>query len=357
MPYETQLPDDVLDVPTMAPGVYFGLSEEDYHADMSLSASGIKNLKKGSIVFWRDSSMNPEREREERDHLNYGTAIHKLILEGEDSFFEGYYFPPAKDDHPDALDKSDEYKAALRGHGLKLSGTKYDMKSRLLEAKADVRFWDDIQDAAATANAGKKPVSLDWWRKMKTTSEILKRHPVLSKAFVNGYPEVSVFWKWGNVPMKARIDYLRLKGVVDLKSFSPQHGGGNIEQSMRRAVINNGYHIPAAVYTQATIEAKKLIAKGAVFGDVDQEWLSRFQAKKIIDFMLVFVEVNTWPAVGAMRLPAGDDVMSCGFAAAKGGLADYENGVKTWGHEVPWIDQSSPVDLSASDLPNYFFEG
>ena len=41
-----------IDLGQHAPGIYFGLPEEEYHADRSLSASGIKDIHVTPLTFW-----------------------------------------------------------------------------------------------------------------------------------------------------------------------------------------------------------------------------------------------------------------------------------------------------------------
>src|SRR3546814_14526079 len=51
---------------------------------------------------------------------------------------------------------------------------------------------------------------------------MIEKHPDLSKAFSGGHPEVSIFWQdeQTGISCKARLDYLKARAIVDLKTFS-----------------------------------------------------------------------------------------------------------------------------------------
>ena len=76
------------------PGIYLGLSNEEYHADGAISSTGIKDLLKSPYRYWYFSDMNPDPNKEERINTSstkLGTAFHTLILEPEnfDYSFDG----------------------------------------------------------------------------------------------------------------------------------------------------------------------------------------------------------------------------------------------------------------------------
>ena len=47
------------------PGIYFGMPDSEYHADPSLSNSGIKSLLVSALDFWTESPINPDWEDRE----------------------------------------------------------------------------------------------------------------------------------------------------------------------------------------------------------------------------------------------------------------------------------------------------
>jgi hypothetical protein len=66
------------------PGIYFGLPEKEYHADHSLSKSGICSLLESPETYWWNSWMNPNRPAEEnRSPIERGKLWHCRLLEPE----------------------------------------------------------------------------------------------------------------------------------------------------------------------------------------------------------------------------------------------------------------------------------
>ena len=51
-------------------------------------------------------------------------------------------------------------------------------------------------------------------------------HQAAARAMTGGYSEVSIFWidPGSGVRLKARLDYLKVKAIVDLKTFSNSLG-------------------------------------------------------------------------------------------------------------------------------------
>ena len=59
-----------------------GLSADTYHAEKSLSKSGIGQLiDECPAKFWWNSPLNPSREREDSSTFDIGTAAHLMFLE------------------------------------------------------------------------------------------------------------------------------------------------------------------------------------------------------------------------------------------------------------------------------------
>src|SRR4051794_2100048 len=108
-------------------GVYLGMPEADYHADPSLSNSGIQNLRVSPLTYWINSPLNPEFEPEETDATNTGKAFHKRILEGKAAFDATYAPELTLVDYPDALKSGDQLRSYCKVLGLKQSGTLAEM--------------------------------------------------------------------------------------------------------------------------------------------------------------------------------------------------------------------------------------
>ena len=87
-----------------APGIYFGMSDEDYHRDPSLSHSGITNILVSEYDYWEESFLNPNKKYDDKLFNENGslkaTAFGKLaemyLLE-EKKFLNTYTVAGSKD--------------------------------------------------------------------------------------------------------------------------------------------------------------------------------------------------------------------------------------------------------------------
>jgi hypothetical protein len=87
--------------------------------------------------------------------------------------------------------------------------------------------------------------------------------PEVRHAFRDGYPEVVLIWhcpKTG-VPMKARVDYLKLKAIVDLKSIANQRER-SLENAIRFEIASYNYNVQPAVYSEGVEAVRKLVREG-----------------------------------------------------------------------------------------------
>ena len=89
--------------PISQPGCYSGISLEQYHSagicdGPSISSSGLRAIFTHSPAkYWSDSPYNPEREDDDRDNdaLEFGSAVHALVL-GDEDFNTSYVMRPEK---------------------------------------------------------------------------------------------------------------------------------------------------------------------------------------------------------------------------------------------------------------------
>jgi hypothetical protein len=118
------------------PGVYFGLPAADYHADPSLGSTDIKRLLQAPPVFWFHSWMNPTRPpAPDSAARQRGRALHKLVLEGEETFGKAFAEAPTPERHPGCLVSLEDLKVKCRELCEPVSGTKAELAKRI-KAKA-----------------------------------------------------------------------------------------------------------------------------------------------------------------------------------------------------------------------------
>ncbi|MBF0584660.1 MAG: hypothetical protein HQL80_10580 [Magnetococcales bacterium] len=84
-------------------GVYLSMPAEQYHADPSLSVSGIKAMGASPLTYWHQY-LDPNRVDESSTPAKVmGKAIHKLVLEGAGAFDNAYLIEPKPEDYPGCL--------------------------------------------------------------------------------------------------------------------------------------------------------------------------------------------------------------------------------------------------------------
>jgi hypothetical protein len=192
---------------------------------------------------------------------------------------------------------------------------------------------------------------------------MVERDPEVKHAFKGGYAEVTLIWycpKTG-VPMKARVDYLKVKAMVDLKSIGNQRER-SIEQAIRFEIAGYHYNMQPRVYTEGAEVLRQLVrehgAKAVHVAEdyphpVDEvttwalkwashqgedEWLWVFQQKGAAPITRgVF-----YPLAGTTNLVTADIVMS-----AKRRFRQFS---ETFGTD-PWLDVKPIYTIADEEIP------
>lgn len=339
------------------PGVYFGMPENEYHADPSLSASGIKNLDVSLLTYWVDSVLNPEREDRTTKPMTAGKALHKLIIEGQDAFDEAYATIPEKP--YGAIDGGDDLKAKCGELGLKKTGKIIDLCLRIREAEPDAVLWPFILRDFKEANESKIILSAEDAYNIAFPSAIIEKHPVALKAFTGGYPEVSIFWRdpETNMPMKARLDYLKTLAVVELKSFSNPFGKP-LDKAIGHAVANHRYYVDAAVRLEAAEQAKKMDVKQWHGELPPPEWIEAFKACPTHALVFVFLEQGKCPNIRVREWRKSETKRGSdspyfvkGEMAFREGVERYAQCMEHFGPDIPWMNIEPMTPFVDIDFP------
>lgn len=137
---------------------------------------------------------------------------------------------------------------------------KADLAAQLLALDPEARVWEDIFDRFAREHEGKTMISAKDDKRIRLAARMILGHSDIGAAFTGGYAEVSVFWfcPVTGVPMKARFDYLKMRAVVDLKSFSNTNGLP-VDRAIERAIANYRYNVQHCVYDEAVEVARKMV--------------------------------------------------------------------------------------------------
>ncbi|WP_263082113.1 PD-(D/E)XK nuclease-like domain-containing protein [Endozoicomonas sp. Mp262] len=221
-------------------GIHDQLPAEHYHRADGVSSSTLKEM--GRSPAHCKALMDGKRIKSSTA-LSTGTLLHTAVLE-PDLFNTAYCKKPTTDGYPDALVSHDDYKAIASKLGLKLSGSKADLKDRIKEADKTALFFDDL---SAEQSAGKTIISDSDWQLCQGVIQSVRLHDKASKALSGGIAERSVVWTDSitQEKCKARFDYYRedLGIIFDLKTCQDAR-----QWAAQRDIHKYGYHISAAMY-------------------------------------------------------------------------------------------------------------
>lgn len=339
----------------MEPGLYFGLPDDEYHAIEALSNTGIKRILVSPLDFWARSWMNPTPEEDEETVFKVtGKAYHTRIVEGRPAFDARYAAELDPAAHPNALRTVDQIKEALRAHGETVTGAKPVLVERLLGTNSMAEVWDVLAAAHAKANEGKILLPAELIQKIEISTAMIEKHPQLAKCFTGGGPEVSVFWTAeGGIPMKVRIDYLKPRAIVDLKTFSNPLAKP-VDRAIANAMAQRKYHIQVAVYQEGAERAREFAQEGRIFGEVDPEWVERFTAAEDFEFVFVFQQTGIAPVARGKVMPKGL-VYDCGVISMNEAIATFLECREKFGTD-PWIDDTPIGAFDDSEFPVYMTE-
>jgi hypothetical protein len=304
-----------------APGIYFGLDEHAYRADTALGSTDMKNLARNPYSFWHKSPMNPKRPKEKgSDAKTRGTAMHVMVLDGEAKFDRRYIRGPDHDDDMTAPEKAASTKAAKK---LALANGK------ILLPAAD---YDRVCEA----------------------SKMITANPALKTSFLNGWPEVSVFWERNGVRRKARFDYLKPKGVGDLKSIE-NIKDIDFKQACHNSIANLDYLVQTAHYLEARSFVGDFIRDGAVFGEHgDDRKLQSVADAEEYAFQWIFV-AGAGPALTHSKIVTpGSDMLIKPQQKLEKAANSYLRFMDVFGDKTPWILIETPTELQNDELPAWY---
>jgi hypothetical protein len=209
-------------------GVYLNLDEASYHNASALGSGDIRRLAVSPPDFWFNSKMNPlwSPEDSETPAKIVGTATHVMVLYGADEFNRRYAFT--------------EFPGNI---------------------KAGIAERDRIRAQ------GKVPIKQDDWQRIHQVGAIVRANPVLTNAFSGGAAaEVSVVWTSASgIQKKCRIDYLKQRASVDLKTITNRHENMDFVTACRHSIAAYDYPDTGRALSRRPRADGRLIADGRLF--------------------------------------------------------------------------------------------
>ncbi|WP_157369380.1 exonuclease family protein [Zavarzinella formosa] len=350
--------------PVIEPGIYFDMDEATYHAAEGLSCSGIKHLTVSKLNYWH-KNLNPDREPEDDTGARrFGKAVHSRALEPErfDRNFVMKIFP---EDYPGALVTADDMKAFLETNGLpKSAKKKSDLIDRIVASGLPAVIWEHELERHAAEHEGKTFLGSEESKKIAAAAAVLAEDPCAKAALSGGMPEVSFFVRdpETGVMLKARMDYVRPRSTVDVKTFSNSRGKP-IEKAIYEAIFYEAYHLQCVFYNLVRELARRQLAAGEIrtHGNVSEQWLKEFTETEGHGFVLIFIESS---APYDLRIVLMKEAEAAGadlnvyWSSAHMRIHDmkilYAGCLEKYG-DKPWRDNVLPHQLEDTDLPMLMF--
>jgi hypothetical protein len=298
-------------------GVFFDLPEDDYHADPALGSTDLRRLLASGPDYWWWSSLNPlQPEHTTTPQQEFGKALHKLVLEGGQAFRSLYIRRPD------------------------------DLKTLTAKAKAEL------------APNGQVVLWADDYDRIEISGELIANNPDLASAFEGGMSEVSVFWQQPLddgfiVPCKARIDYLKARGIGDLKSIRNMYGRP-FHEACTRSIVDYRYDIQAAHYLEARAEIARFVAEGLVYGDHDPAWLKRVADTKSFAFQWVFFQAEGAPITWSRSLSPGNPILEIAERDRHQAMLTYREFKQTFEPDAMWLLREPVSELEITNMPGWY---
>ncbi len=376
----------------MKPGIYFDISNDDYHKGSGISKSGLDLIAKSPAHY--KAVIDGITVREPTKAQAIGTAFHELLLEPE-LFWSKHVEPLKRDEYPDAKQaadlveminelnktrlpklsvtgskdelvariiddvyanepddythlnsmKANELKDILIGASesrqglLKTYGSTDELAKTLRENGAEFKLWSEIKDEYAAANEGKTILEDELFYQLINMRDAVYAHPSANKLLtkVPGKAEVSAYWhdpETGEL-CRVRPDFWREDGyIVDLKTTADASPEG-----FAKSVANFRYHVQAPYY----MDGMNLAAEQ-----------SGTEIKTIKGFVFLAVEKDACVVNGEAK---GVGVYVLDESALYEGAAQYRKDLNTYVHcsnENKWPGYSSKVEKLT--LPKWAFK-
>ncbi|HMF29124.1 MAG TPA: PD-(D/E)XK nuclease-like domain-containing protein, partial [Candidatus Cybelea sp.] len=276
----------------------------------------VRRLLLSGPDYWWHSPLNPHKpDGPDVPYLEFGRAVHKLVLEGRQAFVSRYMRRPP---------------------GI----------ARLTEKKK-----------TEIAPNGESVLDADDYDRIAISGELIAENPELAAAFEGGVPEVSVFW-WTvvgdlRVRCKARFDYLKVRGVGDLKSIRNIFGQA-FHEACTRAIVHHRYDIQAAHYLEGRAEMARLHADGLVYGDHDRGWLKRCVGARTFAFQWVFFQAEGAPITWSRSLSPGNPILDIAERDRHKALETFRDFKETFGPGDRWTLKEPVSELEINQMPGWY---
>ena len=354
----------------MPDGVYSNaeMSDDEYHALPRASNSIFKIASNNTMGAWSSSWMNPRRTNSDTEAKKTGRAYHKYILEGKAAFEQTHARTLNKDDYKDLLvtvaDMTDwlsKMKLAVPTGKAK----KDDLIKQIQRHPNAPPIFDVLIRKHKEQNANKTLLKNNVYDDISIANAIIRNSETLNASVSNGEPEVTFLYTLllpeidgsdviYSLPCKARLDYLKLKSIVDLKTFS-NFSFQPTKKVVTRAIANYSYHVQSASYLQAWSYALKLIASKQTFGSNQFKRFVEKTANQPKSFWFLFQQTGA-PVNYLCEMETSQSLTyENARYKLKEGQINFCRNFDHFGAE-PWVENAPVEILQDGDFPQYIYD-
>lgn len=319
------------DFAALPDGLYLYLPEEPYFRQERLGSTDLVKLAKTPADWWYSSRHNPHRiALEESYELAFGSALHKLVLEGEHAFQRDILISPYN-----------------------------DFRTK------DARQWRERQPPGVTI------LKSEAVHRVRHMAQLILNHPEWAGPLRQGVPEASVFFHHQGVAMRARLDYLLPQFTLDLKSFGGHIRGRDARDKALRIVAERSYDVQRYVYDVARQAMVQHIREGRVYWSPAEElrdpppstmaWLAQLAEEPEWSWVWVFYQrrddiAGRAPIVMPIQAGPQDITWETGKEKTELALANYASFVRRFGLTTPWALVEPMFTPSHMEWPHWLRE-
>ena len=330
-------------------GIYFGLPNDEYHADPALGSSNIRDLLKGGPTYWWNSALNPNRKSKRTRALDFGSAAHVAILEGMPTFHEQFACQPDPDGALVTLAHMQQF--LKDRHENRIPRTKAEAGAQCRLVDPTVRILDD--ELKAIEDSGRTLLSADDYARVTVGSAIITANPELRTAFVGGIAEVSVFWTVQGVRLKCRFDYLKPKAITDLKTLGNSMGRP-FPQACIRSIADRAMPVQAALYLMGRGTLYGFAQDGRVFGDHDPRLFRRCVESQEHGWAWVFLQSVDAPLTWGTTLLRQNPILTAAGEQVGHAIGTFKQYFRDFGLDHIWLSSDPVTELDQSELPGWY---
>ena len=374
-------------------GIYFDMPEDVYHAIPAISSGFIKNILISPVdayarCEWLNKKAADEDDVTDSDAKIIGRAYHKRVCEGKELFYQQYapLFQRGK-----LAEKTDELRAELRKRGLNTEGTKNSLIMRC--AKSGIATAATSHAEYIAENDGKIFLRPEIMDSIETSAAMIELNPKLARCFQGGYPEVTVIWTEKMqierpptdeeyeaslnedlldvigeqktptreilIRYKIRIDYLKVRALIDLKTFE-NRAMKAVKKAITSTIAAYKYHIQAVLYMRGVEIAKQMIQAGLIFYrgkplinsevcNAIDNFCTRLIQTEEHDFYWVFQQKGIAQFARGFKFPRRT-MYSVGAVQIDSAVQIYRENAEHFG-DLRWVDLCDIETLEDEDFP------